>query len=41
MQYGIDRIPAIVFDSQAVVYGVTDLSAALAHYQAWQSGRRP
>ncbi len=41
MQYGIDRIPAIVFDGQAVVYGVTDLSAALAHYQAWQSGRRP
>lgn len=41
MQYGIDRIPAIVFDGQAVVYGVTDLSTALAHYQAWQSGKRP
>ena len=41
MQYGIDRIPAIVFDGQAVVYGVTDLSAALAHYQVWQSERRP
>ena len=25
MQYGIDRYPAIVLDSQAVVYGVTDL----------------
>jgi len=41
MQYGIDRIPAVVFDGQAVVYGVTDISAALAHYQAWQSGKRP
>ena len=41
MQYGIDRIPAIVFDGQAVVYGVTDISEALAHYQAWQSGKRP
>ena len=41
MQYDIDRIPAIVFDGRAVVYGVTDLSAALAHYQAWQSGKRP
>jgi integrating conjugative element protein (TIGR03757 family) len=41
MQYGIDRTPAIVFDGQAVVYGVTDISVALAHYQAWQSGKRP
>ncbi len=37
MQYGIDRVPAIVFDGQAVVYGITDLQAALAYYQA----RRP
>jgi len=25
MQYGIDRLPAIVFDGLVVVYGVTDL----------------
>jgi integrating conjugative element protein (TIGR03757 family) len=36
MQYGIDRYPAIVFDGQAVVYGVTDLAVAFAHYQAWR-----
>ena len=41
MQYGIDRYPAIVFDGQAVVYGVTDLQAALAHYQAWQTAVKP
>ena len=38
MQYGINRIPAIAFDGQAVVYGVTDLEAAFAHYQTWRSG---
>jgi len=36
MQYGVDRYPAIVFDGQAVVYGVTDVRAALAHYRAWR-----
>ena len=41
MQYGIDRFPAIVFDGQAVVYGVTDLPAALAHYQAWKIAAQP
>jgi integrating conjugative element protein (TIGR03757 family) len=41
MQYGINRYPAIVFDGQAVVYGVTDLQAALAHYQAWRTGVKP
>ena len=29
MQYGIDRYPAVVFDGEAVVYGVTDLTVAL------------
>jgi len=38
MQYGVDRVPAIVFDGQAVVYGITDLQAALAYYQAWRTG---
>ena len=41
MQYGIDRYPAIVFDGKVVVYGLTDLNAALDHYQTWQAGARP
>ncbi|MFC1367109.1 MAG: TIGR03757 family integrating conjugative element protein [gamma proteobacterium symbiont of Phacoides pectinatus] len=36
MQYGVDRYPAIVFDGQAVVYGVTDVQIAIAHYRAWR-----
>jgi integrating conjugative element protein (TIGR03757 family) len=37
-QYGIDRAPAIVFDSHVVVYGVNDLHTALAQYQRWREG---
>lgn len=37
MQYGIDRYPAIVFDGQAVVYGLTDIPAATPLYQRWQT----
>ena len=37
MQYGIDRYPAIVFDGQAVVYGLTDIHAATQLYQGWQA----
>ena len=41
MQYGVDRYPAIVFDGQAVVYGVTDVQTALAHYRTWRrEGKR-
>ena len=41
MQYAVDRYPAIVFDGQAVVYGVTDVQSALAHYRAWRrEGKR-
>ena len=36
VQYGIDRYPAIVFDGEAVVYGVTDLAEALHRYRQWQ-----
>jgi len=36
-QYGIDRYPAIVFDGQAVVYGLTDIRAATQIYQRWQA----
>jgi len=35
MQYDIDRYPAIVLDGDLVVYGLTDLNAALGHYRAW------
>lgn len=38
MRYGIDRYPAIVFDGDAVVYGVTDVTAAIQIYQRWQTG---
>jgi len=41
MQYGIDRLPAMTIDGQAVVYGVTDLHVALGHYAAWRAGKRP
>ncbi len=37
-QYGIDRTPAVVFDGEAVVYGVTDLEQALGRYQQWRHG---
>ena len=36
MQYRINRYPAIVFDGNAVVYGVTDVDAATQLYQRWQ-----
>ena len=32
-EYGIDRVPAVVIDGRAVVYGVTDVEIAVAHYQ--------
>ena len=41
VQYGVDRYPAIVFDGQMVVYGVTDLEAALQYYRAWRTGSQP
>lgn len=37
MQYGIDRYPAIVFDGNAVVYGITDVRAATQRYRQWQA----
>ena len=38
VQYGIDRYPAIVFDGNAVVYGITDVRAATQRYRQWQAG---
>lgn len=40
MQYGIDRYPAIVFDGEVAIYGVTDVGEALRRYQQWREGRK-
>jgi len=41
LQYGIDRYPAIVFDGEVVVYGVTDVNAATRIHKQWQGeGKR-
>jgi len=37
LQYGIDRYPAIVFDGESVIYGVTDLDVATSYYRRWQA----
>ena len=39
MQYGIDRYPAIVFDGQAVVYGVHDIEVASQHWYKWKKAQ--
>lgn len=39
VQLGVDRTPAIVFDKQAVIYGLTDLTDALNRYRAWTPAR--
>lgn len=41
VHYGIDRYPAIVFDGQAAVYGLTHLAAALRYYRVWRAGNPP
>jgi integrating conjugative element protein (TIGR03757 family) len=38
LAYGLDRVPAVVFDGQGVIYGVTDLGEALRRYQQWRGG---
>jgi len=38
MQYGIDRYPAIVFDGETAIYGVTNINEALSRYQTWREG---
>ena len=43
MAYGLDRYPVIIFDKQAVIYGMTDLSLAINRYCQWledKKGRR-
>jgi integrating conjugative element protein (TIGR03757 family) len=36
MRYGIDRTPAMVFDGQAVIYGVSDVDEALERCTQWR-----
>jgi len=36
MQYGINRYPAVVFNGESVVYGVTNLTEAIHRYRQWQ-----
>ncbi|MCK0508640.1 TIGR03757 family integrating conjugative element protein [Aromatoleum anaerobium] len=36
-QYGLTKVPAIVFDRRAVVYGVLDVEEARALYHAWRA----
>lgn len=44
-QYGVDRMPAVVINGQAIVYGVTDVAEAVRLFlksaQAQGNGRRP
>ena len=39
--YKIKRLPAVVIDRQAVVYGLTDVEAAIRRYQATRGGQAP
>lgn len=39
-QYGIDRIPAVVIDGRAIVYGMTDVQKAVAAYALRQERAR-
>ena len=36
-RYRLTKVPAIVFDQRAVVYGVPDVDAARATYRAWRA----
>ena len=38
VQYGVEKYPAMIFDGELVVYGLTDLSVALMHYGLWRAG---
>lgn len=38
--YRLAKIPAIVFNERAVVYGVTDVDTAFTYYRRWHEGRR-
>ena len=40
MQYGVDRYPAIVFNGEVAIYGVTDIGEASDRYRLWWEGRK-
>lgn len=35
LHYGLDRYPAIIFDQQCAVLGVTDIARAIQRYRQW------
>lgn len=35
MDYGLTHYPALVFNGQAIIYGVTDVQDGLNRYQTW------
>lgn len=39
--YALVKYPALVFDGEAVVYGVRSLDDALQRYRRWRSGQVP
>lgn len=39
LKYGIEKIPAIVINHESVIYGLTDVNEALAHYQRVKQGQ--
>jgi integrating conjugative element protein (TIGR03757 family) len=39
VRYELEKYPAIVFDDESVIYGVTDLDEALNRYGAWKAGQ--
>lgn len=40
MAYGLNRYPVIIFDQQAVIYGVTDLAQAIDQYRQWREDQQ-
>ena len=41
LNVGVERYPAIVFDAEFVVYGLTDPFRALSYYRDWPLGAMP
>lgn len=37
VRYELKKYPAIIFDGESVIYGVTDLDDALDRYSAWKA----
>jgi integrating conjugative element protein (TIGR03757 family) len=38
-EYRIAKVPAIVFDGRAVLYGITDIEQARAIYRGWKASK--